>query len=330
MTLESVEEVMRPVFAANDITPPASPLGPGYRFDDLRDDSDSGDSNGEINAHKALHDDDSHDISDGYYRTAKHSSIDDYTAKSSKSTSKDLLIADDIQDDDEADMFGVGRQPSDDFDPDIDLGDYDWTMYSSKRLPLNATHSDDTDIVTPEISNSKSLLIPKGHDTRPMSAHSASNSQKEKVNFFAEERIQTNHSKHVHHSTAPSLKTSKSTPTHKRHSKKRKPGKSQKREKIKKIKINPDGKRTSSKAKALKSSKSTTAAVGSPPGSKSMKSSGSGKKKKNRDPDRARNSELKKKRSSKKAPKASMHSVVCITNYIIIFFCVFLFEQLPN
>merc|ERR1712130_156554 len=118
-------------------------------------------------------------------RIKKNSSIDDYKSnRGSKSNSKDINISDDL--DDKDDEFGV-KDKDPDFDPDIDVGDYDWTSYTAKKsTKLKTTHSDE-DVVTDSAS---SLISPRSQGIRPQSARieskkSNSSTYSPKPGFFA-------------------------------------------------------------------------------------------------------------------------------------------------
>lgn len=167
-----------------DVTPPPSPLDKGLRFDqmygggipeDSEDDDYQIDSNSEhaseidldeqrVTNHTKLQDNTS---GDGATRIKKTSSIDNNYAKSrgSKSTSKDIMISEDM---DDLDDFGVNNNGDNDYDPDIDVGDYDWNSYSLKagKAKLKTTHSDE-DITT---DTAQKLVSPKDPAVRPQSA----------------------------------------------------------------------------------------------------------------------------------------------------------------
>merc|ERR1712083_479004 len=156
-----------------DVTPPPSPNEIALfdtkivEVDEESDDSLDSDQELELN-----------DNTSDNRRISKHSSIDDYTKVGSKSNSKDIgLIADADQDND-----GLFSPVGTDYDPDIDVGDYDWTTYNSKALQVTEAHSD-------EENNSSKLgsLSPKSQEVRPQSARTPSpqNKDQKEQKFFA-------------------------------------------------------------------------------------------------------------------------------------------------
>merc|ERR1712154_157532 len=172
-----------------DVTPPPSPgfdalLGP--KIDEVDEESDDFmDSNPEIE----LNDTTSHNR-----RTSKHSSIDDYTKVGSKSNSKDIGLITDIDPENDA-LFSPGNQSvATDYDPDIDVGDYDWTSYGNRDtcpLPPTEIHSDD-DNASIHKANS---LSPKEQKMRPQSARTPSPAAKDEKGFFGPNKIKKKKSK---------------------------------------------------------------------------------------------------------------------------------------
>jgi len=145
---------LRPDFDG-DVTPPPSPKEDLFNttIDEVDEESDnSSDDELEIN-----------DNTSDNRRVSKHSSIDSYTKVGSKSNSKDIgLMADDDI------VFSPGNQSiGTDFDPDIDVADYEWTSYGKKTtLQPTEAHSDD--------DNSMCSLTPKFKEKRPQSARTPS------------------------------------------------------------------------------------------------------------------------------------------------------------
>merc|ERR1712157_341990 len=114
-------------------------------------------------------------------RTSKHSSIDDYTKVGSKSNSKDVgLLADDNDS-----LFSPGNQSvATDYDPDIDVGDYDWASYGNRTSTLQVTETQSDD----ENNSKLDSLSPKSQEVRPQSARTPSPPSKGKkggAKFFA-------------------------------------------------------------------------------------------------------------------------------------------------
>merc|ERR1712228_784775 len=152
-----------------DVTPPPSPSNDALfstKIDEVDEESDDSlDSNHELEIN---------DNTSDNRRVSKHSSIDSYTKVGSKSNSKDIsLIAPGNQ--------SVGT----DFDPDIDVADYEWTSYGTKTtLQPTEAHSDYDNVG----SNKLESLSPKNKGKRPQSARTPSPQNKNKKNekgFFA-------------------------------------------------------------------------------------------------------------------------------------------------
>jgi len=78
-------------------------------------------------------------------------------AQTVQSTSKDIQISDDLDNDNEHGING-GKGGGDDFDPDIDVGDYDWNSYAKSKIKMTQSDED-----IPSDSTSRKLSSPKGN-----------------------------------------------------------------------------------------------------------------------------------------------------------------------
>ena len=161
-----------------DVTPPPSPsVDPliGSKIEEVDEESDGSlDSNRELELN---------DNTSDNRRISKHSSIDDYTKVGSKSNSKDISLASDVYGDNDS-LFSPGNQSvATDFDPDIDVGDYDWNSYVNRTtLQPTETQSDDDNASSSKLDS----LSPKSQEIRPQSARTPSPQNKSPPKGFFE------------------------------------------------------------------------------------------------------------------------------------------------
>eukprot|EP01083_Nonionella_stella_P011283 32081_1 len=121
----------------SNMTPPPSPFALRPSYVSQISDEDDEEEQDSINSEEQEGEEDDNDsleiaeakLEDEEVNSKKNSSIDEYTkSRGSKSASKDIVVSDDI----EEGLPLAHHKTSDDYDPDIDVGDYDWNSYSGK------------------------------------------------------------------------------------------------------------------------------------------------------------------------------------------------------